>query len=1829
MHPNVDKAARLFMFLSELQRKKETVFYNTSDYARDGGAVFRIEALQRLQSNSSQFELGHILQRQLSGSGAPATNEADENLVLKFKKPTSINAPAVPEKLSEWLEGDVADPSKAPTLKESKAEVGTAPIEVQQMYQTWRNLWELWARASNYAAEYQTAFDIQTKVNQQSDEFELLLTFGNLTWDFGGGSVIDRHLFALALDIALDKHSGDISVTVGDRGPKSEFDTIPPQLLADGSFVSDAKNELESADGNWLEEATFQPIGEVTANGLGGSARYESTWKCGEVTDEPCIRWQPTIVMRKRQRIGLATAFANIADDILASEKIPAGLATLIDANAQSPVSGSTKPGATFRANDEIFAPLPLNEKQKQVLEHVDNHAQTIVQGPPGTGKTHMAAALLSHLLAQGARVLVTAETERALYELKGKLPAEIQELAVSVVSSDAQDMADLRTAIDTINRQSTNFNENLANRDIAELEQELNRLQGERTELLRQWTQAMEAEKHPLPVEGFERPLPEAIDQWQKSSDEFGWLKTFNVFNPSTPFPLGPAELDDFYSLIDAGYDGSKEVSTGGEYFDVARLPHTDAFKKAAETVKDCEAREQDELDRIPQPYRNEMQKVEEVDVQHLTDLVSAFERQLREYRGLNYPWMSSMLEDTFAGQLVSWKRGAESFQSDIEKANLAAEKAKDIRQLQVSGDSLNYIAMAASLRDYLRSGGSIKTKADGLPKIGMFTKQVVKDVLPFIEGVRVNGLPPVSVESVEAYLAHVEFEWEVQKLRDSWNYEAPQTKLSPMEQMHSWKQLVEYFEHSIEKAESLESLRQDIQKYLPSFGVSEIATVQDGLTRITRVIEFARTARSSKALLDDALQVLDSDRQTWGGHAWFQRLHNSITRREPDNYAIGLEEVAQNFEKMSSEQRACALRARAETWSRDLTQAITNSTDLSSIRQDLRSINEARQWLLAEKHIAALERVELSDITNSLNRIDGRITSAISQLAGKRAWKQAVGQDRLDPATRSNLVAYTQAVGRLGKGTGKYAERRRREVRRHLERCRSAVPVWIMPIYKVVEQFGLTEDMFDVVIVDEASQAGVDAIFLQYLAPRVVVIGDDKQVSPSAINTNEEEIYRLAKQYLSDFEDFDAWSDPKRSLFDDANQRYGGRIVLEEHRRCVPEIIGFSSRFIYEPENIVLKPVREVHPGRLAPFKITRTPNAFYAANKKKKTNTVEADALVERLVSALDDPAYAGKTFGVISLLSTSNQADYIQARLLEKVDPEVWQERDLKVDNPAKFQGAERDVMFLSMVQPSSLGERISTMTTNTYLQRYNVAVSRAKDQVWLFHSVGVEELKETDIRSKLLKYAYDIAEAEPELSESVLVPNDELVEPFDSLFEQRVFNRIVSRGYRVVPQFEALGYRLDLVVEGIAGRIAVECDGDYWHSDRHAIHDQARQRDLERVGWTFVRIFESDFYLDADEQMQKVWTALEDKGIVPVSEEQFATNDSTNIEVIEQSADGRYSSEKFGNIEAFSEEFDDESAAENDKAEALGEVVVVDESKLEEPAASATFDSESDDGRSLYSWMYEGSEPRSVQPEETATLADQLEIQPPAVEKKTFGDPKTSLISQSNDVKVQLRASWKHGDAGEANTPRHSQPVVSTTQDTHTEIDENGTKPDLDDDLSSVRRAESYVQFDGEVVSVHHADMSDLTAGMLEILEVEGPIKGELLYRRYVNAGGDIRVTRNVKSAMNKALLRLVRQGKVIAANRPGTSGYSLATLRLPDKPEMVLRDLGDSRDIHEVPWEELRAHVLKAYYRVGVSDQETVMREVLRLFGRTRLTDHVEAILKPYYESIMDNEGKA
>jgi very-short-patch-repair endonuclease len=178
--------------------------------------------------------------------------------------------------------------------------------------------------------------------------------------------------------------------------------------------------------------------------------------------------------------------------------------------------------------------------------------------------------------------------------------------------------------------------------------------------------------------------------------------------------------------------------------------------------------------------------------------------------------------------------------------------------------------------------------------------------------------------------------------------------------------------------------------------------------------------------------------------------------------------------------------------------------------------------------------------------------------------------------------------------------------------------------------------------------------------------------------------------------------------------------------------------------------------------------------------------------------------------------------------------------------------------LSMVADSA---NKTALTMLRYEQRFNVAVSRARDRVVLVRSVNREELNPNDLKARLIAH---FENPMPELEET-----GDALAACESNFERDLMRKLLERGYRVQGQVGSLGFRIDMVVEGAdRTRLAVECDGDRFHGPEQWRQDMRRQRVLERVGWRFWRCFASSFYRDSEAVLTDLVETLTRMGIEP-------------------------------------------------------------------------------------------------------------------------------------------------------------------------------------------------------------------------------------------------------------------------------------------------------------------------------------------------------------------------
>lgn len=1478
----VDRATRLFRYLAEVQQLRISPIRTVERYKSDG-AVLWLSDLS-----------GHAAATIANIEGAPAPGDP----VVAVDRVPRTSPPTPAELLSPWLTGPCDAPDRQPALQEEPPEFDPAddaapselrsaapqprPLddypEVVAAFHEWLPRWQAWAereRGDRKVREaYTQLFSAYQKVAGNPETYETVLSVGCLAWQPPGHEPVRRHLITVPAEIRFDDGTGQIMIEPAPSGrPTLELDMLDPGLTG-SKDLQRVRSEVEELESHPLDRDALGPLVRRVVHSLDADGGYRDADDPPPPGRHAVAAFAPAVILRTRSRQGFVEAFQTIVEQLEESGEVHDGLLPLVDPDHQPSARPDTADGAMVTVDDELYLPLPVNDRQEQIIRQVDSTAQTLVQGPPGTGKTHTVAALLSHLLAQGKRVLVTAQTDRALKEVRDKLPGPIQALSVAVLGTSRADMSNLKTAVEQIGAAAGEHDRIRVEKEIEQCLAKLDELSRRRADLYRQLIDAREDEVREHQHGDTGGTLAAIAQEYQAQADRFDWLPQYVEVGPDSEPPLSDHEIQEWYAYLCDSALRADEAESRQRTLDPATAPAPDEFAALVASEASASRADQEHERQQHHPAFPEIRGLDPVDRRELQERLQALAEQADTLARRREAWMGEALTDVLSGRALTWQGRAGQIADLTGRAESLVAQLDPRTEVTITSDDRGpLVNLATTLRDHLQTGGKLKTGPDGTPRVGALSARAVRHAQPLFDHVRVDGVPPTTMAHLSAFITWVEVEQLLSALDRAW----PATVHVPDEDTHTerlqWHRTeLEQLQRLLHLAEQLDAESARLAELrLPPPDWNDLSAVRD-------YADLVDSAAAADALAEAQAPLQRLEETTADAAVWddatpaLVELRTAVRDRDPNRYAPAHQRLQRLARVRDLTGRRDELAARLSAAAPALREAAEQTAGDPRWSGRLAALAAAWRWAATGAWLRGRDVVDANAVQAELQETDQRIRRQVETLAATRAWGHAVSGERLTGKARADLAQYARLVQKQGKGTGKYAAQRQGEIRAAMDRCRPAVPVWIMPTYRIVEQFQVRPDMFDVVIVDEASQTGLEAAFLQYLAPTVVVIGDDKQVSPAAVGVNQQQLRDLARRYLSDDPYLATWHDPQTSMFDLAKERFGGRLVLVEHRRCFPEIIGFSNEIAYEPEKIRLLPVRQYGADRLEPIRPVLVPDG-YIRGSAQKINPSEADAVVDQIEKCLADPRYDGRTFGVISLLGKA-QAFEIEKRLLDRIPPEEWRARDLRCGDSADFQGSERDVMFLSMVVAATEGQRNAPLTREQYVQRFNVAASRAKEQMWLFHSVRPSDLgNPEDMRFRLLEYCYrERRPGEVGGSHVGQVPDDRQVEPFESLFEQRVFQRLHERGYTVLPQYETLGYRIDLVVVGARTRLAIECDGDFWHGPDAYQRDLARQRDLERCGWRLFRIRESEFYVDEAAVLERLWASFRELEIYPPGRE---------------------------------------------------------------------------------------------------------------------------------------------------------------------------------------------------------------------------------------------------------------------------------------------------------------------------------------------------------------------
>lgn len=1401
------------------------------------------------------------------------------DVLLEVTRPIMTPCPKPPEILSDWLipgwtkiDQDV-DVRKSRNIfvkkDESSVEKFDEVIERKTAFDVWKKKRNAWIDNEKSTWEaikfFERVYELYGQMEREGERIELLIGEGLLECsDKTAGNF--RHpvlLQRLELEFRPEKKQPQFIFRRREQSPELCLDFLRVLPGIDTQQLVRCVEELR--------EMEFDPLGQEDTAGFlrrlvqglfpNGGQYIEGGQE--KSPDDITIERNPVIFMRQRHA-GLGHAIDLILQDIAnrtqTGEAFSIAMMQILGIDNESPrVSEEEIEVATFGNEDtEILLSKPANQEQLLIAKQLEHRGTVLVQGPPGTGKTHTIANLVGHLLSQGKRVLVTAQSPKALKVLRREIVPEIQSLCVSVLQKEKQNIEELQQSVREISVKLSQDEKRLE-KVTDEIREERNKIIKELGQLRSKLFDAREDEIREVVFGGKGiRPI-EAAKKVQERKEVDGWIP--GPVSLGAGLPITPAEVVSLYQTN--AISAADERELGSERPDLGKLPSIADFTNLVQSLNQIKAQDVS----FGKEYWDETIHIAEDAgfdklISSSTKAIEFFKDSAlwqmeavqagRDGETSKKPW-NSLIE--FINQ--SWEQIQESNSLIMEYG----PEVCDSRPVHVT------LPVIIEIVDFLEKGNSL----------GIFARVTKRPWFNFLETVKIGG-KSIDLNNKEHFFAIRALLQVIslrQELRDRWGRQMIQGGAPTVEELgEKPEQVCRQFISGIKDSlDWHDKVWVPLESELNRLGFNWLAYFD---TTKPELGENGQLLRLKTAVLGDFEEILKSRFSAlFLGHLteklfFFQsqmpkeakndslltrELRQSLIDADPMQYAHAYTELSRlkTFEADFALRNALLKKISlyAPAWSSHIQTRFSEHADT----QVPGNSELAWEWRQLHDELERRASVSLEDLQEQIESLNKQLLEATSKLVEKQTWLKQL--KTVEPKEKQALNAYATLQAKKTKGgKGKMDETIRAAARKEMETAKGAVPVWIMPLNEVVENFNPINTRFDVVIIDEASQSDPLAMFALYLGKQAVVVGDDEQVTPTASGIEGDEIIKLMRTYLEDIPHKEFY-DGQTSIYAFAQTVFGNVIRLVEHFRCAPDIIAFSNALSYGGE---IKPLREeasisIHPGVIQ-YRVE-------GAASEEKINKVEAEAISSLVCAAIEQPEYKHKTFGVIALRGDS-QAEEVDRVLRAKLSSEVYQQRDILCGNPAHFQGDQRDVMFLSMVDSPSTGPlnlQDGDANRKLFKKRYNVAASRAKDQMWLVHSLNHEtDLKPGDIRKRLIEHMIDPKAWQRE--------RDELVTKTESPFEERVLSRLLERDFKVQPQYQVGAYRIDMVVSGGGRRVGIECDGEQWHGPDKLQEDMERQAILERLGWKFIRIRGSVFFRDADRAMSTVFARLDELGIVP-------------------------------------------------------------------------------------------------------------------------------------------------------------------------------------------------------------------------------------------------------------------------------------------------------------------------------------------------------------------------
>jgi len=1415
--------------------------------------------VRKVVRDYTQFEKNWKMNELNQQEGIYILEDCKEEVhVMEIHRPTITDRekipPAAPAEIKNWLNFDYHKETARPAFKQelvTTSEDGEKITETfsddpdrEHTYETWLADWKEWA--GKLAAKrkvhdlYSEFFELISQLEQEGESLEFIMGRGMFCWDHPDQKIgrIRSPLLTTKLELDLDADRGVITAEMVDEEIKVEREMLANVQIPNSDQINELIRDVETRDITDDLSDFFQQF----IHYLDASGKFVPELDKIKMQDTPIIYDDVLFSLRRKNVRILRDDLEQIIDGLSEREiELTPPLRSLLGeepADTNDIQEGDTTEKVTFTENS-LYFPLASNEQQKEIVRRIEHNYGVTVQGPPGTGKTHTIANLVSHFLAEGKKILITSQKESPLKVLKNKIPEEIRDLCVPVLGGGRESMQEIEQSIRTISEQLGELDVSKLAGRVAQARVALETSKRTEAELTNKLKVYAEKEGTQLTYKGEKLFKYDVAKRLAESPVDYQWIQDEVAMD--VDFPLNKNQFTELWQLKQVL--SKKDLLLKDQFLPVTEkhIPNAHRFTdmvKHGQELKNYDEEGSAIIEKYQLP--EDEQKLTELrsDLQDLNAVAQILDngdyqmifKDLQAGGARERRWRDFVTEQTTANQqlftlynnLITHSiqlpnKPLSELENDVAvaKERLETGKKPGFFFFAFKGKGTKYL-----FQDPVINNHPVRAKADLVPieqhlqheALKQKTMRIVngnmKDAgLALIQ--ETDGRFPHRVDEILKELAVI--------LQVTDRIQSLLGKLSSVNvsglDFYAVKD-VQKFQQEVEIA--IQYLHSNHWRYQFNEQLTELKKLDDE-KESNPILQQLITAFEQKdvPLWEKLLQELEG-------------LH-----RKKENVLAFFEILKKFNQTLPLTGKAMELTAGGQqVFPEDYEQAF--------------ELKKLQTWLDETKDMNVAKLKEQIEAEHDLQR------QLVKEVVSNATWKNQV--ERITDKEKRALSAWKTYIKRFGKGSGKYAQKHLQDAREEMKTAQNAIPVWIMPVSQVLENFPVANEKFDVVIFDESSQCDLFSVNVLLRGEKMIVVGDDEQISPQSIGIEQDQVYNLVHRYLPDIPNANLF-DGNISLYEIAEQTFPkeGKLMLKEHFRCVPEIIQFSNDLSYGGEMIPLRlPLED---EKLDPPVTAIKVMDGYNDAKEKDVNVAEIDAIVQDMEAMIQDPKYADQTFGVITLQG-QKQHRLMETRIREAIGDREFVKRKIICGNAYTLQGDERDIIFLSMVVAPN--RRFRAFTKSTEKQRFNVAASRAKNQMRLYHSVELEELSPDDLRYQLLSYCKNPTRVNEQM--------ENLEDRCESPFELDVLRMILAKGYKVTPQVQVGRYRIDLVVEGIRDRLAVECDGEKWHGPEKFEADMQRQDSLERSSWKFWRIRGREFYFDREAAMESLWETLDDMGI---------------------------------------------------------------------------------------------------------------------------------------------------------------------------------------------------------------------------------------------------------------------------------------------------------------------------------------------------------------------------